>query len=286
MWQSVFSMPALSDDVWARLSPLVEEEIGIRMPIEKKTLLQNRLLRRIKYLNLANFEDYCNYLFSDEGRRSELTPFLNEITTNKTYFFREFRHFEILNDRILPDFVADTQKTSRPLRIWSSACSTGEEVYSIACIIEEFNRTEGKNVTYEILGTDVSTRVLWHAYNAIYEEQQVLPVSSDLQRRYFMTSKNKDRKMLRVIPEIRERVKFRKVNLMAKEYPFAHDFDVIFCRNVLIYFSRPDITRLAGQMLNHLRPGGYFIIGHADSILGANLPLKRIEPSVFTRSSK
>jgi chemotaxis protein methyltransferase CheR len=284
MWQpGTFAAPALSDEVWGRLSPLIENEIGIRMPIEKKTLLQNRLLRRIKYLELGSYEEYCDFLFSAEGRRTEMTPFLNEITTNKTFFFREFRHFEILSDRILPEFVRKNTRPGEPIRIWSSGCSTGEEVYSIACIIQEFMRLEGMQVNYEILGTDISTRVLWHAYNAIYEEQQVLPVAPDLRNRYFLVSKNKERRMLRVAPELRSHVKFRKVNLMDEVYPFAHSFDVIFCRNVLIYFSREDIRKIVSRSLGFLKSGGYFLTGHADSIQGADAPLRRIEPSVHQK---
>lgn len=253
------------------------------MPIQKKTLLQNRLLRRIKYLNLSSFEAYCDFLFSETGRKTEMTPFLNEITTNKTYFFREFRHFEILNDRILPEFIARRRFADEPIRIWSSGCSTGEEVYSIACIIQEFMRLEGVTLKYEITGTDISTRVLWHAYNAMYEEAQVLPVSPDLRNRYFLVSKNRVHRMLRVAPEIRENIKFRKLNLMDEKYPFLQSFDVVFCRNVLIYFSREDICSIVSRSLGNLKAGGYLLIGHADSIQGADAGLKRIEASVYQK---
>lgn len=283
MEELVFKIPVLSDAVWGRLSPLIETELGIRMPLEKKSLLQNRLLRRVKYLGLATFEEYCDFLFSAEGQISELTPFFNEITTNKTYFFREYRHFEVLSDRIIPEFLKMQKNRQHPLRIWSAACSTGEELYSIACIVEEYMRTEGVRFDYEILGTDISTRVLWHAHSAIYEEEQIRMISPDVLRKYFMASKDRNRRMLRVAPEIRSHIKLRKLNLMNEAYPFTHDFDVIFCRNVLIYFSREDILQIVNRCASHLRPGGYLITGHADSIYGAATQFKRIEPSVFLK---
>ncbi len=285
MYESVFKLPALSDVVWGRLRPLIEEELGIKMPVVKKSLLQNRLLRRIKYLGLDSFEEYCDYLFSEEGQLNERTPFFNEVTTNKTFFFREYRHFEVLNDRIIPEFLRKQSARREPLRIWSAACSTGEELYSIACIIEEFMRTEKISFDYEILGTDVSTRVLWHAKSAIYEEEQISVISPDLIKRYFLTSKDKSSNLSRVIPELREKVRLRKVNLMNEAYPFVQQFDVIFCRNVLIYFTRDDILQIVGRCLSHLKTDGYLITGHADSIYGAASDLRRIEPSVFMKKS-
>lgn len=283
MSASAFSLPVLTDSVWGQLSPLIETELGIKMPIEKKSLLQNRLLRRVKTLGLSNFEDYCNYLFSAEGWQKEKTPFFNEVTTNKTFFFREYRHFEFLSDRVIPEYLKRLSGQREPLRIWSAACSTGEEIYSIACIIEEYMRTENIVIPYEILGSDVSTKVLWHAHSAVYEEDQVNMMSSDILARYFMQSKDKTSNLRRVIPEIRQRVKLRKINLMNERYPFTQPFDVIFCRNVLIYFSREDIVKIANRCAANLRKGGYFFTGHADSIFGATEDLKRVEPSIFVK---
>lgn len=280
---SVLQLPTLSDAVWGKLSPLIEKELGIKMPVEKKSLLQNRLLRRVKSLGLSSFEDYSAYLFSDEGRRKEQTAFFNEVTTNKTFFFREYRHFEVLSDRILPEYLSRSATKRGTLKIWSAAASTGEELYSIACIIEEFMRTENVVIPYEILGTDVSTKVLWHAHSAIYEEDQVNMMSSDILARYFMQSKDKSSTLRRVIPEVRQRVKLRKINLMNERYPFTAPFDVIFCRNVLIYFSREDIVKIVNRCASHLKEGGYFFTGHADSIYGATDALKRVEPSIFIK---
>lgn len=283
MQENVFKVPVLSDQIWGHLSPLIERELGIRMPREKKSLLQNRLLKRVKHLGLTSFEEYCDFLFSEEGQKRELTPFFNEITTNKTYFFREYRHFEVLSDRIIPEFLKAQKGPLRPLRIWSAACSTGEELYSIACIVEEFMQAEKARFEYEILGTDISTRVLWEAHDAMYDEDQIRMISPDLLRRYFLSNKDKSSRMLRVAPEIRSHVKLRKLNLMNESYPFTHDFDVIFCRNVLIYFSREDIQQIVTRSVSHLRCGGYLITGHADSIYGTTSRLKRIEPSVYLK---
>ncbi|HRP70625.1 MAG TPA: CheR family methyltransferase [Turneriella sp.] len=283
MVQVAYKTPSLSDAVWARLAPIIESEVGIQMPIDKKTLLQNRLLRRLRSLDFETFEEYCDYLFSEKGQRHEMTLFLNEITTNKTYFFREFRHFEVLNDRIIPEFVEKRKNSAQSFRVWSAASSTGEEVYSIACIIEEYIRSENIVLPYEILGSDISTRVLWHAYDAIYDEEQVRMISPDLKRRYFLENKNPSRTQLRVAPEVRAHIKFRKINLMNPRYPHLEQFDVVFCRNVLIYFSRVDIECIVEKMMAHIKPGGYFITGHADAIPIAGVGLKRIEPSVYVK---
>lgn len=279
-------MPAgynISGEDWNRLQNLVESRLGIRLGKEKIHLLQNRVSRRMRTLNLQTSGEYCNYLFSQEGQASELHEFCDEMTTNKTFFFREFRHFEFLNDHILPVITKSYLGKGRPVRIWSSACSTGEEVYSIACIIEEYFREEKIRVPYEILGTDVSTKVLRTAYQAIYEENQVRMIDASLANRYFMRSRDEKTPYLRVNPEIRSRIKFKKLNLIHEKYNIEKDFDIIFCRNVLIYFSRPDITRVSLQLASHLRKGGYLIVGHADALGGELQNLKSIEPSIFRK---
>jgi len=281
---SAFRIPVLSDDVWDRMSPFIERELGIRMPVEKKSMLQNRLLKRVRELGYATFEEYSDYLFSDEGRVNELTPFINEVTTNKTFFFREYRHFEFLSDRIIPEFLSPSGVRGS-MKIWSAGCSTGEEIYSIACILEEYKRTENPNLSYEILGTDVSTRVLSHAHQAIYDADQIGMISRDVAYRYFLGGKGANSHLRRVLPAIRARVKLRRLNLMDEKYLLPGNFDAIFCRNVLIYFSREDIMRIAHRMLTHLRPGGFLIIGHSDSIYGGTNKLKRIEPSIFQKQA-
>jgi len=280
---NAFKIPEISDSVWQKLSIFIESELGIRMPIGKKSFLQNRLLRRIRHHGFATFDEYCDYLFSDKGKVEERTSFINEVTTNKTFFFREFRHFEFLSDRILPEFLSKYGQTNTPLRIWSAACSTGEEIYSIACIIEEYMRTENVVIPYEILGTDISTRVLWHAQCAVYEEDQIRMISTEIIRRYFHAGKGDKANLRRVKPKIRSRVKLRKINLMNEAYPHTHPFDVIFCRNALIYFSPEDIAKIVGRSLKHLKTNGYFIIGHADAIYDARNKLRRIEPSIYAK---
>ncbi|HRP70951.1 MAG TPA: CheR family methyltransferase, partial [Turneriella sp.] len=267
-------IPELTDVVWQRLSAFIEKELGIRMPIGKKSFLQNRLWRRIKHYGFKTFDEYCDFLFSDKGKVMERTSFFNEITTNKTFFFREYRHFEFLSDRILPEYVANFTHAHTRLRVWSAACSTGEEIYSIACIIEEYMRAENVVIPYEIVGSDISTRVLWHAQCGVYEEEQIRMISPDILRRYFYAGKGDKAHLRRVKPEIRSRIKLRKINLMNDAYPHTNQFDVIFCRNALIYFSPEDISQIVTRATHYLKPGGYFIIGHADAIYDASTKLR------------
>lgn len=281
--ESSLRLPEIPDSVWGRLGPYIERELGIRMPAEKRHMLQNRLLRRLKRLGLKTFEEYSDYLFSEEGRQNETTHFINEVTTNKTFFFREYRHFEFLSDKIIPAYLAKPGAGREPFRVWSAGCSTGEEVYSIACIIEEFMRTEGVSFPYEILGTDISTRVLWHAHDAIYDAEQIGMISREAAHRYFLAGKDENSNLRRVAPEIRSRVKLRKLNFMDETYPITQQYDAIFCRNVLIYFSREDIVKIVSRSLRHLRAGGHLIVGLSDSIYSAANTLQRVEPSVFLK---
>lgn len=265
------------------LSDYVNRYFGIKMPDEKKIMIESRLLKRLRALNMANFSEYFNYVFSEEGQRLELVHMVDLITTNKTEFFRESGHFDFLRDTVYPELAARQQ--ARPIQLWSAGCSSGEEVYTLSMGLEEFNaRRTGTNLDYRILGTDLSTRILKMAGQAVYPEERVSGITTDMRKRYFLKSKDPAKKLVRVVPEIRNKASFRYLNFMETSYNVQEVFDIIFCRNVLIYFEREVQEEVIRKLCLNLRSGGYFFLGHSESIMRMDLPLKQIRPTIFRKT--
>ena len=273
----------MSNELFQRLSEFIHDEIGIKMTPAKKTMLETRLARRLKAIHLPSYHEYCDYLFSAQGISEELTAMIDVVTTNKTDFFREPGHFEFLVRQALPDLVARLGAgVFRPLAAWSAACSSGEEPYTLAMVLEDFARGM-RGFQYQVLGTDISTRILDKAKIGIYEEERTAAIPEVLARRYLMRSREKQRRLVRVVPELRAKVQFRRLNLMEGDFGLREKMDVIFCRNVLIYFDRPTQEQLIRHLCNHLAPGGYLFTGHAESISGFDAPLECAANTVFRR---
>jgi len=273
----------LSNELFQRLSEFIHDEIGIKMTPAKKTMLETRLARRLKAVNLDSYHDYCEYLFSEQGRSDELTAMIDVVTTNKTDFFREAGHFEFLARHALPDLVTRLGAGfSRPLAAWSAACSSGEEPYTLAMVLEEF-ALEMRGFHYQVLGTDISTRVLNKAKIGIYEEDRATAIPEGLARRYLMRSLEKDKRLVRVVPELRARVQFRRLNFLEGDFGLREKMDVIFCRNVLIYFDRPMQEHVIRRLCDHLAPGGYLFTGHAETLNGINAPLECLANTISRR---
>jgi chemotaxis protein methyltransferase CheR len=267
----------LSHIDFGRLSEFIFGNFGIKMPINKKTMLQARLQSRLRERNMAGFKEYIDFVFSGEEGKEEIVKMIDVVSTNKTDFFREPKHFGFLTQSILPQFE------SRDLKIWSSASSSGEEPYTISMVIEEFNQ-DNPPINYSVCGTDISTRILEKATNAIYTEDRVSTIPLNLKRKYFLKSKNRENPTVRVIPELRKKNTFKRLNLMDPFYEHVpHDFDIIFCRNVLIYFDRKTQEMVINKQCRHLKPGGYFFLGHSESITGIEVPLKQVAPTIFKK---
>ena len=270
----------LSDKDFEKLSNFIFTEYGIKMPPVKKTMLQSRLHKRLRELNFTDFETYVNYVFSKEGQ-VEVIHMIDVVSTNKTDFFREPVHFDFLLETALPHFI---QKfgTRRPLKIWSAGCSSGEEPYSLAFTVNEFK--EGyPNLDYSILATDISSRILKSGIEAIYKEQKVGAIPVSLKKKYLLKSKNRENPTVRVISNLRKKVIFQRLNFMAEYYDIPEYFDIIFCRNVLIYFDRDTQERVINKLCMKLRPGGYFFLGHSESITNIQVPLQQLRPTIFQR---
>lgn len=273
----------MSESTRAKISGFIEREFGIKMPPAKKTLLTSRLAKRLRAVKCADFEEYFNYINSPEGLAHEMFVFADLVSTHETSFFRETQHFEILYNTILPELKSKGAGTGRAINIWSAGSSTGEEAYSIALTCEAFGRQNGvDNIRYTITGTDLSSKVLEVASRAIYNTSRLKSIPAGYMR-YIMTSKNPDAHSIRIVPEIRSKTRFMILNLISDSYPLEKNFDIIFCRNTLIYFEREIQEKICRRFLNHLNDGGYLFVGHSESLIGFSLPVKVVIPTVYRK---
>ena len=272
----------MSDKDFRRLSNFITEHAGIKLPDVKKVMLQSRLQKRLRELNMDNYKDYVDFVFSEEGLQNEIIHMLDVVSTNKTDFFREPVHFEFLEKHVIPEYVRQFP-VSRQMKIWSAGCSSGEEVYTIAMSLSECKENY-PGIDFRILGTDISTDILQRALNAVYKEEKVETVPVKLKKKYLLRSKNRKLKKVRVVSDLRNKASFKRLNFMDTSYNITEEFDVIFCRNVLIYFNRDTQEKVINKLCTKLRTGGYFFIGHSESIMGMDVPLKQIKPTIFART--
>ncbi len=280
--------PAARDEVLAispgrfrRVAAFITRELGIRMNPAKIPLLQSRLQRRVRARGYARLESYLEAVLEAPNNEDEVLEFIDAVTTNKTDFFREPQHFEYLQHVVLPalDPGADRGWT---LRMWSAGCSSGPEAYTLAMLAHEFGAARD-GFDYEILGTDVSRHVLQTASTAIYETALVEPVPPGLRYKYFLRSRDAGRRQVRVAPELRAHVRFQRLNFMSPHYDVAGIFDVIFFRNVMIYFDKPTQEQVVNRLCERLRPGGYLFVGHSESLTGLSVPLEPTGLSVYCK---
>lgn len=263
-----------------RLSKFIISEYGIKMPPEKKIMLQSRLQRRLKALNLNSFKDYVDYVFSPEGQSEEVIHMMDVVSTNKTDFFRESAHFDYLLTDALPELLQDQK--NRSLNIWSAGCSSGEEPYTIAITLSEFKERYA-SFDFSISASDISTKMLNKAAAAIYAEDRTVDIPHSLLIKYFLRSKNKEEKKVRVIPALRSKIKYFRQNLLYLPTVQNPEFHIIFCRNVLIYFNRETQFSILDKLCGQLCKGGYLFLGHSESITGFDLPVEHIRPTIFRK---
>jgi chemotaxis protein methyltransferase CheR len=203
------------------------------------------------------------------------------VTTNKTDFFREPRHFEFLTATVAPEFLA-SNAARRPLLVWSAACSTGEEPYTLAMVLSEYGLTH-PGFAFRMIATDISTTVLKKAGLGIYSTAAVRPVPQSLKVKYFMRGRERSLERVRVVPELRRLIEFRHLNFMDSDYGIPEKFDAIFCRNVIIYFDRPTQQSILKKITRYLLPGGYLFVGHAETLHELDLPVTPIAPALYRR---
>jgi chemotaxis protein methyltransferase CheR len=277
--------PAGSDHLrqsdFRRLAAFIEEYSGIQMPPSKITMLEGRLRHRLRETGAASLSDYCRMVFEGHGLQTEAVHLIDAVTTNKTDFFREPEHFHILVQQVLPALLADRNTGEQgQVKLWSAACSTGAEPYTLAMVMTDW-REHRHGLRISILGTDLSTDVLEVARRAIYPEAMVTVVPPEFRQRYLLRSRDRTRRLVRIVPELRRCVTFRRLNLMDAEYQADRNIDVIFCRNVLIYFDKPTQQAVLQRLCRNLRAGGFLFLGHSESLAGLSLPLHAVANAVF-----
>lgn len=244
---------------FARIKKLVYDFAGIDLNESKKNLVYNRLSKRIRFLGLQSFKRYLDYV--EEQGETEFVNLINSITTNLTFFFRENHHFEYLANSVIPMLLQENQ-TSRKIRIWSAGCSTGEEPYSLAITLKE---TVPAGWDAKVIATDLDTTVVETALKGVYPLERLKGVSEARKKRWFLKGKGAQDGLVKVKGELRDIIDFGQINLM-NEWPLKDKVDVIFCRNVVIYFDKPTQSKLFGRYADLLPEHGHLFIGHSESL--------------------
>lgn len=255
---------------------LVHRESGINLTQGKQALLVSRLSRRLKTLGLDSFQAYYDYLSADHAG-DEFTQMLDCISTNKTDFFREPVHFDFLRERVLPPLEGMNR-----VRIWSSACSSGEEPYTIAMTLWDGVASPAR-WDFKVLASDLSTRVLAQAAGGMYDVDRIRDLPAEAVRRHFLRGRGRHTGQVRIKPHLADLVRFRRINLMDERYPITSPLDVIFCRNVMIYFDRSTQAQLVAKFHRYLKPGGYLFIGHSESLQWVDHSFRAILPTIYQR---
>lgn len=262
----------LTDREFGELVDYMKTNYGINLE-KKRLLIESRLYSVLAEKKVSSFTEYFDLIRrKDPG---ELNTMLNKLTTNHTYFLREPGHFRFLREVILPQ--QEKTNRERDLRIWSAGCSTGEEAYTAVMVMKDFF-SGARDWDYRTLATDISTRVLEEAKRGVYPEESLRDVPPRWEKRYF----SRNGQMFALSDEVKREVIFKRVNLM-DPFPFSKPFDLIFCRNVMIYFDQETKNRLVGKFCEALKPGGYLFIGHSETIQRDSSGFRYIEPSIYQK---
>ena len=262
------------------LANYLSSKYGLNIPVEKKVLLESRLISRLNILGINTIEEYLNYVFKSKDGHDEYQVFVEQITTHKTFFFRENYQFEFLK-RILPDYLKTS--SNRQLNIWSAGCSTGEEVYTLGMVLNE-KKADLSTLDYKITGTDISIPSLKKAAKGLFSMNELENMPEGFQSKYFSTiTKGNDVLLQFNSPEIKSKINLGMLNLNKKNYNISNNFDFIFCRNVTIYFSTKTRHEVLERIVSKLKPGGYLFLGHSETALGTTLPLKSIQPTIYQK---
>lgn len=258
-----------SDRAFKKFSSIIHSKTGNKLEPHKKALLSARLNKRIRSLNFSNYDDYLTYLLAPENK-SEIHEVIDALTTNETHFFREPKHF---------DFLAEVsgKPRSTPLRIWSAACSTGQEPYSIAMKLEDLGYRNWK-----ICASDINQHVLETAKMGRYDLKLSKEIPHEILRKYCLKGINEEKGFFRIQRRLRERIDFKEINI-STTIPSIGQFDIIFLRNILIYFSKSDCNKIARRLCKNLAPGGYLLVGHSESLRDSKNYLESISPTIYRR---
>ena len=273
----VLSYDQLTDQLFNKFSSLVYRNTGIFLKPEKKELLNARLGKRLRHCQISSFEEYFKYVQNDSSGE-ELIQLIDSVSTNFTSFFREIAHFEYLESHVLSEF---SKGGSGQFKLWSAACSSGEEPYTIAMVLSEYMEKH-QDFKFSINATDISTKVLNLASNGVYQADRTNTIPQPLLRKYFQKGKGRSEGMVKVKNNIRQTITFKKFNLM-DAHPYRGELDVVFCRNVMIYFNRETQETLVKKFYDCLKPGGHLFIGHSESLTSIKHQFKQVATTAYRK---
>lgn len=261
-----------------KLCEIVTSKTGIQLPENKRTMIEGRLRKRVRALGVRDLRTYLNMVMNEGMLETELPQIINVMTTNKTDFWREDAHFDYMIRTVLPEFTAN-----RAFKVWSAASSSGEEAYTTAMVLSEHaKRKPGFN--YSIIGTDLSTEIVRKARKGIYTPEEIADVPDDMRKLYLEEGHDSvGRPLCRVVKQLRDRVGFAQMNLMDRSYPVEKNLDVVFLRNVLIYFDDQNQRRVVSGVTDHLKPGGYLFVGHSETSVASDPRLVQKSAAVFRK---
>lgn len=280
-----FLLPVLSDEDFMKFSSLIYSESGINISPAKKSMLSSRLFKRLKALDIKSYSQYYDFLVHSKNKIAELENLINVVSTNKTDFFRENAHFDLLKSKALPELAQNQRfKIEKKIFAWSAGCSTGEEPYTIAKVISEF-LSGYSGADFSVLATDISSDMLEKAVGAVYSAREADAIPDSFKKKYVMKGKGPMEGFFKIVPEIREKVEFKRLNLQDSFYRLGVKMDFIFCRNVVIYFDKQTQKKVYTNIYNNLAPGGFLFIGHSETLAGTELEMKRLAPTVYQKIS-
>jgi chemotaxis protein methyltransferase CheR len=268
----------LEQEEYQRFCTLIYNESGIALGNQKHSLLASRLSKRLRDLGLGSFTEYYENVTKD-STGEEFTRMLDLISTNKTDFFREPKHFDFLRDRIIPELAS-----AKRIRIWSSACSSGEEPYTIAMTLYDGIQSTAQ-WDIKILASDLSTRVLAKAASGMYDEERVRSVPPETVKRHFLRGHGESAGLIKVKPHLADMIQFQHMNLMDDRFPIKTPLDLIFCRNVMIYFDRETQETLVNKFHHYLKSGGHLFIGHSESLQWVKHPFETVAPTIYRKAA-
>ncbi len=277
--EGVGHLMPITDAEFRKIRDLVHARFGIFLTDQKRSLVVGRLQKLVRELSLPNFEAYYEHVRHDPTGAS-LAELVNRISTNHTFFFREKEHFDFLAERALPEVCDGLRKRGdHDLRLWCAGCSSGEEAYTLAMLVQGYLGQERGQWQAGLLATDISAKVLRVAIAGRYAKDRVAQLPPKLQRHFV----DAGGEMVEASAQLKREITFRRFNLMNAQFPFKRPFHVIFCRNVMIYFDQPSRDALVQRFYDHMAPGGYFFIGHSESLGRTRTPFKYVVPSVYRK---
>lgn len=270
----------ITEEEYTLLRDLINRESGISFARLRREVILSRISRRLKELNFERFHDYYERVLNDSD---ELSDLIDRVSTNVTQFFREPKQFDFLSLSAIPDILSTAPKK---IRVWSAGCSTGEEPYTIAMAFQEaFDRYGVRNPDFKILASDISSRVLKRAEEGIYTAEDVSQVPPQFLSKYFLAGVGRNEGFYQAKKVLRDSILFRHINLTAEVYPVRGVFDMIFCRNVIIYFDKAIQDRVVNSLLRFLKPGGYLLCGHSESLIGLRNMLRAVQPCIYRKET-